>query len=363
MDTTVNPCDNFFNFACGNYVKNANLLDQDKEKSYLQAIEEEITEQLRTIASTPIIEGEIKPFQLAKQYYSQCMNEKDEDVQKIVVNHLMKTLDNFGGLPFLKGDKWNETDFDWESVVLELEKSQENNLLFDLKITNSDNLLIVLERPTEFYEKPNEVYMNYWKLLFGSDKDVKSFVKRIKLIEKILENNSHKHKYENDLTEMTLSEFQNKVPYFNWKDHINQLLPDTIQITEDQVIQVTNLNYFRELGEIIRSVSKETIANFLLFSFVKMAGRHLENHNSMLTRYEYCLIQVRFDLNLPISAMYMQKHFDMRKRGSIKEMIEAINNEMINTFREADWIEKMLKTNFLIVLKIFNQFTLVLWMN
>lgn len=347
MDTTVNPCDNFFNFVCGNYVKNSNLLNEMDEESHLKNINKEITEQLRTIASEPINEDEIKPFQVVKQYYSQCMNETDENVQEIVVNHLMKTLDNFGGLPFLKGDKWNETDFDWESVVLELEKSYQENNLFNLEIINSNHLYIVLKRPTEFQEISNEVYMNYWKLLFGSDRHVHSFIKKIKLIEKILKNNSHKYKDENNLTQMTLSDFQKEVPYLNWKNHINKLLPDTVQVTEDQIVYVSNLNYFRELGEIIRSVSKEAKANFLLFSFVKLAGNHLKIHNEMYPRWKYCLLFVKMSLNFPISAMYMQKHFDMKIRGSIKEMIEAIHNEMINTFREAKWIEKTAQDQFL----------------
>lgn len=340
MDTSVDPCDNFYNFACGKYIKNINLMDQSQHKSNLRSISEEITEQIRTIISSPIIKGEIKPFKLVKQFYSQCMNEVKEDV----VKNLIKTLDKFGGLPFLKGDKWNETDFVWENVILELEKLQENNLLFNLTIINSENLNIFLDRPIEFPEEDNEFFM---KLLFGSDLEITAFIKKIELIEKILINNSQKYKDDKNMTEMTVDEFQKKVPYFNWKNHINQLLPETIQITKNQIIQVKSLKYFQELGQFITSAPKKTIANYLLFSFVKMAGRHWEDKNMLPERWAHCLGTVHKSLQFPFSAMYILKHFDMRIRDNLKEMIEAIRNEMINTFKEAKWMEDKAQSKFL----------------
>lgn len=49
----------------------------------------------------------------------------------------------------------------------------------------------------------------------------------------------------------------------------------------------------------------------------------------------------------PLSAMYIEKHFDIQTKANIKEMIRAIRTETVKTFETAEWMNKTTQTDLL----------------
>lgn len=74
MDSTIEPCDDFYNFACGNFVKNTNIPDEKVSVNTFSIIGDLLQEQLRTLVSEETREDEAKPFRLAKNFFKACMN-------------------------------------------------------------------------------------------------------------------------------------------------------------------------------------------------------------------------------------------------------------------------------------------------
>lgn len=74
MDSDVEPCDDFYNFACGNFVKNTNIPDEKVSVNTFSVISDLLQEQLRTLVSEDPMPGEAKPFRLAKDFYQACLN-------------------------------------------------------------------------------------------------------------------------------------------------------------------------------------------------------------------------------------------------------------------------------------------------
>lgn len=77
MDQTVNPCENFYDFACGNYVRNT-VLPEDKavDLSFFQ-VQDKVSEQLRLILMEDPQPDELQPFKLAKEFTKICMDEEN----------------------------------------------------------------------------------------------------------------------------------------------------------------------------------------------------------------------------------------------------------------------------------------------
>jgi predicted metalloendopeptidase len=67
MDPSVNPCQDFYSFACGGFVKNTVFPDD-------QVSADKITQQLRPLIEKPIREEEAEPFKLVKRLYQSCLN-------------------------------------------------------------------------------------------------------------------------------------------------------------------------------------------------------------------------------------------------------------------------------------------------
>lgn len=74
MDQTVEPCDDFYSFACGQYVEETIIPDDKVSVNAFSVISDKLQEQLRTIITAPIEDDEIEPFKMVKKLYLACMN-------------------------------------------------------------------------------------------------------------------------------------------------------------------------------------------------------------------------------------------------------------------------------------------------
>ena len=77
MDAAVEPCDDFYSFACGQYVEDTIIPDDKVSVNAFSVISDKLQEQLRTIITAPVEEGEIEPFKMVKKLYLACMNKSE----------------------------------------------------------------------------------------------------------------------------------------------------------------------------------------------------------------------------------------------------------------------------------------------
>jgi neprilysin len=68
-------CDDFFEFACGNFQKETVIPDDKTQVTSFSVIDNKLMEDLRIIIQEPINDTEIEPFQNLKRLYQACINE------------------------------------------------------------------------------------------------------------------------------------------------------------------------------------------------------------------------------------------------------------------------------------------------
>lgn len=111
IDTSVQPCDDFYEFACGNFVKKTYIPDDKLTVDTFNTLSDQIDIQLRTIIEDEINPNESKVFQLVKKMHKSCMNRTA--VEALGLEPFTKILKQMGGWPAVEGDKWNEQAWDW----------------------------------------------------------------------------------------------------------------------------------------------------------------------------------------------------------------------------------------------------------
>lgn len=73
MDQTIEPCDDFYKFACGKFMKNTIIPDDKPIVDAISLINDNLQKQLRIVIEEEK-PNEIKPFKKVKILYKSCMN-------------------------------------------------------------------------------------------------------------------------------------------------------------------------------------------------------------------------------------------------------------------------------------------------
>lgn len=74
IDWKADPCVDFYDFACGQFVKDSKLHDRRDSLSIFSLTDDKLKDQLRRLLTREMESDEIKPYRLAKALYKSCIN-------------------------------------------------------------------------------------------------------------------------------------------------------------------------------------------------------------------------------------------------------------------------------------------------
>lgn len=74
IDENVDPCENFYEFACGKFIRNTFIPDDKIAMMSFVHVQDKVLDQLRLILNEKSQQNESKPFTLAKTFNAACMD-------------------------------------------------------------------------------------------------------------------------------------------------------------------------------------------------------------------------------------------------------------------------------------------------
>lgn len=104
MNQTVDPCDDFYDYACGRFITEVEIPSKDgmllpSITSTLNKVQAELV----ALIVEPIGSTDAKPIVMAKKYFADCMDEAARE--SVGATPLLELIDRIGGWPLLGKEK------------------------------------------------------------------------------------------------------------------------------------------------------------------------------------------------------------------------------------------------------------------
>lgn len=295
MDTTVNPCDDFYAFACNRWIKENPIPDGKSTWGTFGKLEQRNQLVIKNVLERPLSSFKSKAEKKAKLYYESCMD-ADETMERLGADPLITLLRQVGG--------WNVTESNYNHSAWSLRRSMKvlqnrYNIggFFGWMVNeddrNSSRYIIQIDQgglslPTRehylnrtVHAKVLNAYLDYMikvSVLLGANETVArpqleqvvTFETRLAEItsecEFLMIGCEHNiHRFQSAAPQedrrdeeliyhlMTLRELQERAPFLDWQDHLDDAFRKVKRkITEKERVVVYAPEYLDKLNSIIQ---------------------------------------------------------------------------------------------------------------
>uniref|UniRef100_A0A2I3HZZ9 Endothelin-converting enzyme 1 n=1 Tax=Nomascus leucogenys TaxID=61853 RepID=A0A2I3HZZ9_NOMLE len=293
MDPTVDPCHDFFNYACGGWIK-ANPVPDGHSRwgtfSNLWEHNQAIIKHLLENSTASVSEAERK----AQVYYRACMNETR--IEELRAKPLMELIERLGGWnitgPWAK-DNFQDT---LQVVTAHYRTSPFFSVYVSADSKNSNSNVIQVDQsglglPSRDYylnktenEKVLTGYLNYMvqlgKLLGGGDEEaIRPQMQQILDFETALANITIPQEKRRDeeliYHKVTAAELQTLAPAINWLAFLNTIFYP-VEINESEPIVVYDKEYLEQVSTLINNTDKCLLNNYMIWNLVRKTSFFLD---------------------------------------------------------------------------------------
>ncbi|XP_071750152.1 neprilysin-2-like isoform X2 [Lepeophtheirus salmonis] len=166
MDSTVNPCDDFYAFSCGGFINKTIVPNGEEKVNVLTKTKDGLISDINDLMNEELNSSELQIFKDMKTFYKTCIDENK--IEELGVTPMKDILKQMGGWPVIECDSWSipRQTYRWYNETLKLRKLGFSakyflNFLVETDIKNPNKRIITLDQP----------YVGFSKFLlqFGND--------------------------------------------------------------------------------------------------------------------------------------------------------------------------------------------------
>lgn len=119
MNTSVEPCHDFYKFACGNFAR-INPAQETIITDFHRTLNAGYQRRVRQLLNEPKTSTDSSTETKVKYFYDSCLAAKNEKWNQRL--HMLALLKELGGMPAVEGSSWDESQFDVIELMAQLLK-------------------------------------------------------------------------------------------------------------------------------------------------------------------------------------------------------------------------------------------------
>ncbi|KAJ8668519.1 hypothetical protein QAD02_010182 [Eretmocerus hayati] len=381
MNMKIDPCDDFYHFACGNFLNKVQIPGDENKVDILGLVQKETMTEVLIELRKKIQDDELDAFKKLKLYYKNCMNESQ--IEKESRRNFLTKLKKHGDWPVLLGNKWTESKNGWIDNII---KSANYAYMFpfpaiayvgiDPKNTTKNLIRILNARTiisrTYFLDSFNggimDAYYDYMvsiAMMLGANrntavddmKDCLQFEIDLYNIKSSPEEMMDLDATYNPTTAGDLIRSQPGIPWRLIFDQIAKWANTTIN--DDEVIILNDPTFLAKLENLIKLTPSRTIANYLGWllvydsidylpnAFLDRKHRFSEIEKGLEKRepkISTCVNEIFAMFPASLSALYVRRYFDKADRAEALELVLRVKQQFQRTLEELDWMDNETRT-------------------
>ncbi|KAF7996611.1 hypothetical protein HCN44_002257 [Aphidius gifuensis] len=388
MNKTVEPCNDFYKFACGGWIAKHPIPQSQTSWDQLSFLREELLQNLRILLEEADKDDDLKPVKLARQLYQTCMD--TASVENLGLTPIFDILGKFGlsNKPLSYDDNKinNESmivnKIDLPKIAGSVQRYLGLNLFVnfyiseDIRDTTKNRMMMeqvspgfserYLMDPQRFKSELLE-YKKYIKAmveLAGFDENSNKFTNEIyefsTKIAEIMATPEQRKSPNHLLHDVTIDELQQltdlDVKWWNWTNYLDAAFENTdvtINGSIDRVI-LMDLDYLQKLPKLLAETPSSTIERYVWWSvYSTIAPLTLQKFRDLgfqfsnkvfglkekTPRWKGCTGNVNSNFGMALTYVYVQRHFNDESKNQALEMLFDIRAAFDEMVSELNWMD------------------------